>query len=765
MNNNVRSYSDAVYFQGDLVYYKRVDSSQWKGPASVLGKEGQQVLLKHGGYYIRVHPCRLTHVTPQRKKIESPAQEVAGNESHSKDDVVHDGNKSSVVQESVLKSTMYFDSDDDKIEEPSDLIDFEAELAKEPDPLNSSCSTIASIYDLPLDNEDKTNEEKNVSDPFLLPSKVSSNHLDETNSIQDCPMTKEPSVKKLSFNDIIEIITPDNEVQKVKILSRSGKVGKKGHNRYAQSWNVLTPSGDIQSLDLKNDVSSWQFICKDTIPSSDQELLSNEVYQAEISTEIEEAKSRELNGWKEREVYDEVNDEGQSCIDVRWVVTPKLIDGKLSTKARLVAKGFQEVQDFRTDSPTCARESLRLMTCIVASYKWQIKSIDVKQAFLQGRNLERNVLLRPPPEACTNKLWQLRKCIYGLADAPREFYLRLREELVQLGLTPCPADQGLFMWFPGDDLCGILICHVDDILHGGNDQFYNDIMHSLERTFDIGSKQSSCFTYIGINMKQLPDYSIIIEQKSFTDSIKYLDIDKNRRTSDEVTESERTSLRAAIGQLNWIAGMSRPDLSFDVCQLSSLVKNATVSDMIYANKVFKRAQTEPLSLLVPSLDLSQSRIVTFADASYNNLPEGGSQGGNVIFLSDGKRSTPLQWSSACIKRVVRSTLAAESLSASSACDSSLYLANLVKVVLNNAEDTQVICITDNKSMFDSISTSKPTTEQRLRLDISALREMNEKKEVTFHWVKGQYQLSDCLTKKGASSKSLRDVLSLGTLTH
>ena len=53
LNNNVRSYSDAVYSQGDLVYYKRVDSSQWKGPASVLGKEGQQVLLKHGGY----NPC------------------------------------------------------------------------------------------------------------------------------------------------------------------------------------------------------------------------------------------------------------------------------------------------------------------------------------------------------------------------------------------------------------------------------------------------------------------------------------------------------------------------------------------------------------------------------------------------------------------------------------------------------------------------------------------------------------------------------------
>ena len=38
LNSNVRSYSDAVYCHGDLVYYKRLDSAKWKGPASVLGK-------------------------------------------------------------------------------------------------------------------------------------------------------------------------------------------------------------------------------------------------------------------------------------------------------------------------------------------------------------------------------------------------------------------------------------------------------------------------------------------------------------------------------------------------------------------------------------------------------------------------------------------------------------------------------------------------------------------------------------------------------
>ena len=162
--------------------------------------------------------------------------------------------------------------------------------------------------------------------------------------------------------------------------------------------------GNITSIDLKRDVTSWSFICSDISKQPDQELISNEIYQAEIQNDIQEAKKAELDSWLKREVYDEVVDKGQSSVSVRWVITPKIVDGKMTTKARLVAKGFQEVQDFRTDSPTCSRESLRLMIAIIAAHKWHIQSIDVKTAFLQGRKIERSVFLRPPPEAKTNNL-------------------------------------------------------------------------------------------------------------------------------------------------------------------------------------------------------------------------------------------------------------------------------------------------------------------------------------------------------------------------
>ena len=40
------------------------------------------------------------------------------------------------------------------------------------------------------------------------------------------------------------------------------------------------------------------------------------------------------------------------------------------------------------------------------------------------------------------------------------------------------------------------------------------------------------------------------------------------------------TLRSADGQLNWLDGISRPEISFHVCEPSTKVKNATKSDFL-----------------------------------------------------------------------------------------------------------------------------------------------------------------------------------------
>ena len=54
-----RTYADTKYFNGDSVYFKREGRDAWHGPGSVIGQDGQQVLVKHGSTFVRVHPCNL----------------------------------------------------------------------------------------------------------------------------------------------------------------------------------------------------------------------------------------------------------------------------------------------------------------------------------------------------------------------------------------------------------------------------------------------------------------------------------------------------------------------------------------------------------------------------------------------------------------------------------------------------------------------------------------------------------------------------------
>ena len=54
---------------------------------------------------------------------------------------------------------------------------------------------------------------------------------------------------------------------------------------------------------------------------------------------------------------------------------------------------------------------------------WTIHSVDVKSAFLQGKEINRDVYVKPSQEAETDKLWKLKTTVYGLCDAPRVWYL------------------------------------------------------------------------------------------------------------------------------------------------------------------------------------------------------------------------------------------------------------------------------------------------------------------------------------------------------
>ena len=53
------TFQDLKFFMGDLVYFKKHNMKRWCGPARVLGQDGKIVILRQGGFDLRVHASRV----------------------------------------------------------------------------------------------------------------------------------------------------------------------------------------------------------------------------------------------------------------------------------------------------------------------------------------------------------------------------------------------------------------------------------------------------------------------------------------------------------------------------------------------------------------------------------------------------------------------------------------------------------------------------------------------------------------------------------
>ena len=144
-------------------------------------------------------------------------------------------------------------------------------------------------------------------------------------------------------------------------------------------------------------------------------------------------------------------------------------DGEEEVQARLVARGYEEECEVPSDSPTIDQVNIKILLAICAANKWTPKTSDVKSAFLQGRQLDRLVTMKPPREAGLDKdlLWELEVALYGLDDASLQFYLKCKDIFHNLGLKQSKMDPALF--YRLDEKCnldGALETHVDDFFHG-----------------------------------------------------------------------------------------------------------------------------------------------------------------------------------------------------------------------------------------------------------------------------------------------------------
>ena len=454
LNRKSRTYANVVYNQGDQVYYWRNDQADCHGPAVVIGRDGQQILLKHGGVYIRVHPCRMQLC--EAYSSTTAADQIghqANPDVHSEQQMVPDAAGNNLSNYSSDEDDTYATADEGN---DGDGDDDNQELQ------NVSEDAVQGVTD---------NNLTEVPDTSVAANAPESDEWIHVRNTRDLP----------KVNSVIECRFPGHQwTVKCTILSRAGKAS-------AANWHFLNiKEGDGEGKCCSFENASWKPIAED-----ENQPVYSEIFYGCCDSEFDVAKQEEIDKWRQFNTFTEVPDNGEKTISTRWVCTRKIKGGQVIHKARLVARGFEEdSKTLRTDSPTCCKESLRFCLSIISCHGWKLHSLDVKSAFLQGTPMQRRVFIKPPKEANATHLWKMIRCPYGLADAGRLWYTRLKKELLDAGLVVCKYDQALFMWYWDGKLAGVLACHVDDVVYGGQKQFHNQVINQIKSMFSIGLESS-----------------------------------------------------------------------------------------------------------------------------------------------------------------------------------------------------------------------------------------------------------------------------------
>ena len=236
---------------------------------------------------------------------------------------------------------------------------------------------------------------------------------------------------------------------------------------------------------------------------------------------------------------------------------------------------------------------------------------------------------------------------------------------------------------------------------------------------------------------------------------------EKRNPDSELKSEEKEYLKRLSGKMIWAASQTRPDISYETCVMSNQGRHPTVKMIRDANKAVTKLKKRNVSICFKKIGKpTQMKVKVYSDATHASLQDGSSQGGFVVLLEgENNKYIPISWQSKRIQRVTKSPLASETLALGDAADAGFLIASLIKEVFGLPSPPPITCITDNSSLVNHLHTSKLSDDRRLRVDMSRLREMVQKEEITVSWCPGKNQLADCFTKNTASTSALLKTIS------
>ncbi|WVZ23370.1 hypothetical protein V8G54_001914 [Vigna mungo] len=361
---------------------------------------------------------------------------------------------------------------------------------------------------------------------------------------------------------------------------------------------------------ISNDyvVYSVEHECDLTI---DEDPVSfRQAMESDNSENLLNAMKEELKSMDDNKVWDLVElPNGSKRVGCKWVFKTKH-DSKGNIeryKARLDGIDYKE-----TFSPVSKKDCLRIVLASVAHYDLELHQMDVKTAFLNGDLKEEVYMDQPEGFTITGKenlVCKLKKSIYGLKQASRQWYLKFNDTITSYGFVENIVDRCIYIKVSRSKFV-ILVLYVDDILLAANDiGMLHDVKKFLSNNFKMKYMKEASYV-IGIEIFRDRSQGLLsLSQKGYINKVLERFImeecspgivpiqkgDKFSQMQCPKNDLERKAMESipyasVVGSLMYAQTCTRPDISFAVGMLGRYQSNPGMDHWKAAKKVLRYLQ-------------------------------------------------------------------------------------------------------------------------------------------------------------------------------
>ena len=489
-----------------------------------------------------------------------------------------------------------------------------------------------------------------------------------------------------------------------------------------------------------------------------------------------EAMMEEMQQLISKDVFQIVNrPKNEQVLSTKWVFKVKMNQDMSIERfrARLVARGFSQIQGVNFDktfSPVIQRKTIRLLIALAVRNEWVIHHVDVLSAYLNSPLIE-TVYVEIPDgfnEYGKEKVWKLRKSLYGLKQSAREWYKKIHGILIAMKLKPLQKDRCVYVNATKTLFVGI---YVDDIGVWGEMFIVEWFKAKLSEQFairDLGPMSnflSMQVSYEGGNVfidqhkyiqEILSEYNLLSDCKGRSAPI--AESNEDGTGSGEV-EVDQTKYQRAVGQLLYLTISTRPDLSFAICKVSQTNKNPKKKNWNNVTHILRYLyKTKDLRIVYSKNDVDF--VNAYCDSDYNSTKnERVSVVGYVFKFCGG----PIIWRTKKQSVPALSTIEAEYVAMCEAAREALWLKMILKEMGQECQLQKPFVIKcDNKGAIRLSETGLDSDRQKhIDTVFCFLQHYVSNGSLIFEYVSTVENIADLFTKALNGAKTEMFVKKLG----